>query len=233
MFFQFVFILDQIRVEINYNLNKEWSKKIFCFLLYITRTNGQTIFSKNKRMDPRSQSSSQFLWKSCNLWHTSSEEEPPTATFPHLLYSRLQQSTSRRSWLQKEICVWRMELWFQTRWLVGEVAVEVVSVIDRIPSLTHQIVQEAENVGNASILFKEMDTTGRSKDWAVRHNNVNSVRMKIERNDLKEIDRKKCLHCQSSDCNLQELFSFHMFHVPCSDQFVINENNNEFDYEIE
>ena len=62
MFFQFVFILDQIRVEINYNLNKEWSKKIFCFLLYITRTNGQTIFSKNKRMDPRSQSSSQFLW---------------------------------------------------------------------------------------------------------------------------------------------------------------------------
>ena len=62
MFFQFVFILDQIRVEINYNLNKEWSKKIFCFLLYITRTNGQTIFSKNKRMDPRSQSSFQFLW---------------------------------------------------------------------------------------------------------------------------------------------------------------------------
>ena len=61
-------------------------------------------------------------------------------------------------------------MWFQTRWLVGEVAVEVVVVeevvvvIDRISSLTHQIVQEPENVGNASILFKEMDTTGRSKD---------------------------------------------------------------------
>ena len=148
MFFQFVFILDQIRVEINYNLNKEWSKKIFCFLLYITRTNGQTIFSKNKRMDPRSQSSSQFLWQ----------------LVTHIVRRRTNHSYISLSSVQKEICVWRMELWFQTRWLVGEVAVEVMSVIDRISSLTHQIVQEAENVGNASILFKEMDTTGRSKD---------------------------------------------------------------------
>ena len=61
-------------------------------------------------------------------------------------------------------------MWFQTRWLVGEVAVEVVVVeevvvvVDRISSLTRQIVQEPENVRYASILFKEMDTRGRSKD---------------------------------------------------------------------
>ena len=102
-----------------------------------------------------------------------------------------------------------MELWFQTRWLVGEVAVEVMSVIDRISSLTHQIVQEAENVGNASILFKEMDMTGRSKDWAVRQNNVNSVRMKIERNRSKEMSLL-------SEFRLQFARIVLIPHVPCS-----------------
>ena len=58
---------------------------------------------------------------------------------------------------------------------------EVMVVLDRISSLTRQIVQEPENVGYASILFKGMDTRGRSKDWAVRHSNVNSVRMQFAR----------------------------------------------------
>jgi hypothetical protein len=40
----------------------KWTKKLFSYILDISRTNGQTIFAKNMGIEPRKSNSEKFLW---------------------------------------------------------------------------------------------------------------------------------------------------------------------------
>ena len=211
MFFQFVFILDQIRVEINYNLNEEWSKKIFCFLLYITRTNGQTIFSKNKRMDPRSQSSSQFLW---NL---------VLQLVTHIVRRRTTSSSVIKA---------------TTEYFLQITATESNLCLADGVVVPNQMVGGGGGDGGRGgrggrggarqNLFCHSSDCPRTRKCRVCLNLIQGDGYEGEKQRL-GCQTQQCQQCENAVCKSHRKIVC----IPCANRLVMNENNNEFDFEIE
>ena len=218
MFFQFVFILDQRGNKFTTSTkSNKWSKKIFCFLLDIARTNGQTIFSKNKRLDPRSQSSSQFLWNLVLQLVT-----------PHILRRRTTHSYISSSSGIKATTEYFLRITARERNLCQADGVVVPNQMIGGRGGGRGRGGRGGRGGDRQNLFSHSSDCPRTRKCRECLNLIQGDGYDREKRRLSS-QAQQCQQCENAVCkNHRKIVC-----IPCADRLVINENNNDFDFEIE